>query len=295
MFSYRHAFHAGNHADVLKHSILVQILDYFNQKDTPYWVIDTHAGAGIYDLTDEWATKNAEFTDGLDRVLATEKRPPMIERYLEAVGDFNPDGVANYYPGSPWLAMQALRQKDRLRLFELHPNEIAILQENLAQQDRSVQKKVMVYEQDGFTGLRALLPPPTRRSVTIIDPSYEAKSDYRATLQCVQDALRRFPTGCYAVWYPLVQRREVTELQRSLEKLKDCSWVNATLSVRKPPSDGFGLFGSGMFIINPPYTLHDALARALPWLSKTLALDNRATFTLKKSGASKDKPKDKGD
>ena len=283
MFSYRHAFHAGNHADVLKHSILVHILDYFNQKDNPYWVIDTHAGAGIYDLTDEWATKNAEFVDGLDRLLEADRHPEMIDKYLKAVQAFNTDGIANFYPGSPWLALQALREKDRLRLFELHPTEIDILQQNLAQQDRSVQKKAIVYAQDGFSGLKALLPPPTRRAITIIDPSYEDKADYRKALQCIREAMERFPTGCYALWYPLVQRREVTDLQRTLEKMKDCDWVNATLTVRKPPNDGFGLFGSGMFIINPPFTLHGALAKTLPWLSKQLALDDRATFTLKKS------------
>ncbi len=290
MFSYRHAFHAANHADVLKHSILVHILDYFNQKENPYWVIDTHAGAGIYDLTDEWATKNAEFSDGLDRLLDADKHPALVERYLKSVQAFNPDGIANFYPGSPWLALQALREKDRLRLFELHPTEIEILKENLSLQDRATQKKTMVYEQDGFTGLKALLPPPTRRAITIIDPSYEDKADYRKTLQCVQDAMTRFPTGCYAIWYPLVQRREATELQRTFEKMKDCSWLNATLSVRKPPSDGFGLFGSGMFVINPPWTLHGDLAKALPWLAKQLALDERANFTLKQSASGEKQP-----
>ncbi|HEY9573526.1 MAG TPA: 23S rRNA (adenine(2030)-N(6))-methyltransferase RlmJ, partial [Pusillimonas sp.] len=137
MFSYRHAFHAGNHADVLKHAIFVHILDYYNRKDNPYWVIDTHAGAGLYDLRSDWALKNGEFIDGLDRLLGAGAMPPMIERYLEEVQHFNPDGVANFYPGSPWLALRALRDQDRLRLFEMHPSEANILRQNLETQGRA--------------------------------------------------------------------------------------------------------------------------------------------------------------
>ena len=285
MFSYRHAFHAGNHADVLKHAIFVHILDYFNQKDAPYWVIDTHAGGGIYDLTSEWALKNGEFVDGLDRLLGAEGMPPMIERYLEEVRHFNPDEVANFYPGSPWFALRALRERDRLRLFEMHPSEVDVLKHNLSRQDRLTVRQTTVYEADGFQGLKALLPPPTRRGIVIIDPSYEDKADYRKTIQTINDGLTRFSTGCFIVWYPLVQRREVQELVRSLERLKDTDWVHATLTVRKPTGDGFGLHGSGMFIINPPWTLHKELEKTLPWLREKLAQDDRSSFTLTKSGS----------
>ncbi|WP_397473151.1 23S rRNA (adenine(2030)-N(6))-methyltransferase RlmJ [Pusillimonas sp.] len=282
MFSYRHAFHAGNHADVLKHAILVHILDHFNLKDGPYWVIDTHAGAGIYDLTSEWAQKNGEVVDGLDRLMGPEEKPALIERYLEEVLQFNPDGVANYYPGSPWLALRALRDKDRLRLFEMHPSEIEILKHNLAQQDKQAARQTAVYETDGFADLKALLPPPTRRGVVLIDPSYEDKNDYRKVMQTLDEGLKRFATGCYAVWYPLVQRREAQEMARALERLK-VQWTHASLTVRKPAKEGFGLHGSGMFVINPPYTLYERLQQALPWLSKVLAQDNRASHTLTRS------------
>ncbi len=284
MFSYRHAFHAGNHADVLKHSIFVHVLDYFNRKDAPYWVIDTHAGAGIYDLTSDWAVQNGEFIDGLDRLLGAELMPPMVARYLEEVHHFNPDGVANFYPGSPWLALRALRERDRLRLFEMHPSEAEILKHNLAQQDRAAIRQSTVYEADGFNGLKALLPPPTRRGLVIIDPSYEDKLDYRKTLQTVNDGLARFASGCFLVWYPLVQRREVQEMVRSLERLNTVEWVHATLTVRKPSDDGFGLHGSGMFVVNPPWTLHQELEQTLPWLRQKLAQDDRAAFTLTRSG-----------
>lgn len=282
MFSYRHAFHAGNHADVLKHAILVHILDYFNLKDTPYWVIDTHAGAGIYDLTSDWAIQNGEFVDGLDRLLVANDKPSLITRYLEEVQHFNPDGVANFYPGSPWLALNALRDKDRLRLFEMHPSETEVLQHNLAQQGRQAKRQTTVYERDGFTGLKALLPPPTRRGIVMMDPSYEDKNDYRKVMQALHEGLKRFATGCFVVWYPLVQRLEAQEMMRSMEKMK-VQWVNATLTVCKPAPDGFGLHGSGMFVINPPYTLYGALEQAMPWLAKTLAQDNHAGHVLKRS------------
>lgn len=280
MFSYRHAFHAGNHADVLKHAVFVHILDYYNRKDNPYWVIDTHAGAGLYDLRSDWALKNGEFIDGLDRLLGAASMPPMIERYLEEVQHFNPDGVANFYPGSPWLALRALRDKDRLRLFEMHPSEASVLRQNLEREGRDALRQTTVYEADGFDGLKSQLPPATRRGITIIDPSYEDKQDYRKTLQSVNEGLKRFATGCFAVWYPLVQRREAHEMARSLERLKT-PWVHASLTVRKPAADGFGLHGSGMFVLNPPWTLHAELAATLPWLSEKLKQDDRAGFTLK--------------
>lgn len=279
MFSYRHAFHAGNHADVLKHAIFVNILDYFNRKDAPYWVIDTHAGAGLYDLRSEWALTNGEFVDGLDRVLQAPDMPAMIERYLEEVQAFNPDGVANYYPGSPWLALRALRDRDRLRLFEMHPSEAEVLQHNVAEQGRAAMRQTTVYEADGFEGLKSQLPPPTRRGIVIMDPSYEDKQDYRRTLQAVNEGLKRFATGCFAVWYPLVQRREMQELTRSLERL-ETPWVHASLTVRKPSEDGFGLHGSGMFIVNPPWTLHAELEQTMPWLKDKLGMDDRAGFSL---------------
>ncbi|MBF22571.1 MAG: 23S rRNA (adenine(2030)-N(6))-methyltransferase RlmJ [Pusillimonas sp.] len=286
MFSYRHAFHAANHADVIKHATVVQILDYFNQKEAPYWVIDTHAGAGIYDLTDEWASKNSEHESGLDRLLRAEP-PPMIARYLETIEQFNPDGEARFYPGSPWLALSLLRPKDRLRLFELHPTEFRNLGLNIASLASEDQKKIQTYERDGFAGLKALLPPPTRRAVTLIDPSYEDKSDYRKTLLCLQEALKRFPTGCYLIWYPLVQRREATEMVRALERLHDVNWLNASLTVHRPSRDGLGLHGSGIFIVNPPWTLQKSLKNTLPWLAETLAQDKFATFTLRSNEAQK--------
>lgn len=282
MFSYRHAFHAGNHADVLKHAVLVHIFDHFNKKPAPYWVIDTHAGAGFYDLTGEWAQKKAEYVDGIGRLAGLDVCPALVSRYLEEVGALNPAGELRFYPGSPWLALQAIRDHDRLRLFELHPSEVDVLKQGLTRHARDRSRQVSVTQADGFDGIKALLPPPTRRGMVIIDPSYEAKQDYRRTFTAVQEGLKRFATGCFAIWYPLVQRPEVQTLVRNLERL-DTVWVHATLKVTKPAADGFGLHGSGMFIVNPPWTLDAALAESLPWLVEKLGRDRSAGYTLTRS------------
>lgn len=279
MFSYRHAFHAANHADVLKHAVFLQILDYYTLKDSPFWVIDTHAGAGLYALDGEWASQSGEVTEGLDRLLGQADPPALIERYLAGVKAFNPDGVANVYPGSPCLALHIMRDQDRLRLFELHPTEIEVLNDTLRRQDRSTLRQVTVLQEDGFEGIKRLLPPPTRRGIVLIDPSYEDKHDYRKVLRTVKEGLLRFAQGCFVVWYPLVQRTQAHELARSLENL-DVEWVHASLTVHKPSADGLGLHGSGMFVVNPPWTLREELTQALPWLRKKLAQDDQAKFSL---------------
>ncbi len=275
MFSYRHAFHAGNHADVLKHAILLQIFDHYAQKDSPYTIIDTHTGAGLYDLEDEWAQTKGEFYDGLDKVIEADNPPPMVERYLDVIADLNPDGVARYYPGSPWLALMQLRSQDSFHGFELHPSEFQVLQENVKQLYPRPNKKVRLYAENGFEGLKRLLPPPSRRAVVVMDPSYEAKSDYRQVQHCLDEALKRFAQCCYVIWYPLVQRPEVQQLRRYLES-QTCSWLHTSLSVKARSRNGVGLHGSGMFIVNPPWTLYQTLSEALPWLKSAMAQDDHA-------------------
>lgn len=280
MFSYRHAFHAGNHADVLKHAVLLHILDYYNRKDAPYWVIDTHAGAGVYDLTDAWAEKTAEFRDGIERLWHLPQLPALLADYIDHVRQLNDQGGLSVYPGSPWIALQLMRPADRLRLFELHPTEITHLDENIQMQSRDVARQVSVFEKDGFTGLLSQLPPAPRRGIILIDPSYEDKNDYRHTLTAVKEGLKKFATGCFAVWYPLVRRKEVHDMQKQLEKISDTSWVHVRLAVKRPPENGYGLYGSAMFVVNPPYTLVTALREAMPVLEKQLAQDEHAQFSL---------------
>jgi len=280
MFSYRHAFHAGNHADVLKHAVLLHILDYYNRKDSPYWVIDTHAGAGVYDLTDAWAEKTAEFRDGIERLWHLPQLPALLADYIDHVRQLNDQGGLSVYPGSPWIALQLMRPADRLRLFELHPTEITRLDENIQMQSRDVARQVSVFEKDGFTGLLSQLPPAPRRGIILIDPSYEDKNDYRHTLTAVREGLKKFATGCFAVWYPLVRRKEVHDMQKQLEKISDASWVHVRLAVKRPPENGYGLYGSAMFVVNPPYTLVTALRESMPVLEKQLAQDDQAQFSL---------------
>ena len=284
MFSYRHAFHAGNHADVLKHTVLVQIFEHLRQKDKPFWYFDTHAGAGRYDLSGAWARKTLEADTGISRLWQAPKPPAAVARYLDAVRACNPDGQLRTYPGSPWLAWQLLGERDRLRLFEWHATEVHHLHEAMRQQPREVARRTMVYAADGFVGLKALLPPPPRRGVILIDPAYEDKNDYRRVMQTVREGLERFATGCYAVWYPMIQRREAQMLPEKLSRLPGIEWLHASLLVGDPKLSGLGLHGSGMFVINPPYTLHASLQEALPWLAQTLAGDH-GRHTLQSSNA----------
>lgn len=276
MLSYRHSFHAGNHADVLKHLVLVQLIDYLKQKDKPFWVVDTHAGAGLYALDAGHATQLSEHEGGIARLWARADLPPAVAAYVEAVRPLNPKGTLTAYPGSPWIAFQRLRADDRLRLFELHSTDVATLADNF----REAGRQVMVTHGDGLAGLKALLPPPPRRALTLIDPSYEVAGDYRGVVKTLAEALARFPTGTYAVWYPILAKPEARSLPEKLRALGASSWLDVTLTVRKQPPGTFGMPGSGMFVINPPWTLEKTLNETMPWLVDALGEDEGAAFTL---------------
>lgn len=290
MLSYRHAFHAGNHADVLKHVVLIQLLRYLGQKDAPYMYIDTHSGAGVYALDTGYADKSREYETGIARLWDRNDLPGPLAEYVALIKDMNPSGKMRYYPGSPYCADKVAREQDRIRLFELHPSDSKILEENFrkleshaaAQGQRSGMrgKRVMVNKGDGFAGLKALLPPPSRRGLVLIDPPYEVKDDYRKVKETLADALTRFATGTYAVWYPVLQRMESRQLPDKLKRLPCKDWLNVTLSIGMPSPDGFGLHSSGMFVINPPWTLEPMLRELMPFLVKALASDDAARFTL---------------
>ncbi|MFN3593360.1 MAG: 23S rRNA (adenine(2030)-N(6))-methyltransferase RlmJ [Thiobacillaceae bacterium] len=276
MLSYRHAFHAGNHADVLKHLILVHVLDHLNLKDKPWWYVDSHAGAGVYNLSSDYARKNAEYETGIGRLWARPDLPEAVARYVELVRGLNPDGRLRLYPGSPWIASRLMRRQDRLRLFELHPMDGRLLKQTFAELDQ----RVRIEAADGFEGLKAVLPPPSRRGLTLIDPAYEVKTDYRAVVQALKAGLDRFATGIYAIWYPLLPRHEARELPQRLRRLPGIRWLDVSLSVRAPAAEGFGMHGSGMFVVNPPWTLAATLAATLSWLTRILAQDATADYRL---------------
>lgn len=284
MLSYRHVHHAGNHADVLKHTVLLAVLDYLNQKDKPYWVIDTHAGAGGYRLDTGRARSHAEYENGIGRLWNRGDLPPLLANYLAAIRADNPDGQLRRYPGSPLLALRSMRAADRLRLFELHPADVKLLGQNIAGASPDAQKRVAIRQEDGFAGMKALLPPPPRRGLVLIDPSYEDKRDYAAVVTALKEGLQRFPTGTYMLWYPLLQKNESITLAAKLKKLAP-DWLDLTLTVRPPPSNGMGMHGSGVFLINPPWKLAAAMRETLPWLTGMLAIDKAGCrWMVEKSG-----------
>ncbi len=275
MLSYRHAFHAGNHADVLKHYVLSLVLTYMRQKDKPYCYIDTHAGAGLYHLKDDKARQNAEFEQGIAKLMAATDLTPALANFAALIKSVTDNDPA-FYPGSPVLAHHLLRADDKMCLFELHPSDHALLTANFKNQG----KQVRVAQQDGFAGIKACLPPASRRAVVLIDPPYENKQDYQYVVSMLKDSLKRFASGTYLIWYPLLQRPEPAQMLAELLALKPASWLHVSLSIHAPKSDGFGMHGSGLFIVNPPWTLPQTLNASLPALTELLALDPTAHFSL---------------
>ncbi|MDR2710952.1 MAG: 23S rRNA (adenine(2030)-N(6))-methyltransferase RlmJ [Burkholderiales bacterium] len=282
MLSYRHAFHAGNHADVLKHCVLIALLRHLNQKETPYSYIDTHAGAGLYSLTEGYAAQNAEFLGGIARLWKRSDLPEALADYRDLVRTFNPNAALRFYPGSPLIAQCVMRANDKLRLFELHPSDYPLLAEHC----RPMKRQAQVQKADGFAGLKALLPPPSRRGLVLIDPSFESRDDCRQIIAAVKEGLKRFATGIFAVWYPCLQRRDIDDLRRKLRALSvnnKPQWLDVTLNIQRPAADGFGMHGSGLFIINPPWQLDASLRQWLPFLTGLLAHDDAACFTLEQN------------
>ena len=337
MFSYRHAFHAGNHADVLKHTALLAVLRHMTQKDTALNVFDTHAGAGLYRLDGDYAQTSGEAADGYLKLLAavtpttsTENKPaapanhaqiamnsaasrvpaaaksikkpsqtavlaPALQDYLDMVASFNKAGSHKVYPGSPFIIHHLLqdRDRDRLKLFEIHPTDAKTLAANIAQLNAG--RSIAVLQEDGFEALKKFLPPPSRRALVLCDPSYEIKSDYPRVSEMLTDAVKRFATGTYMVWYPIIPRPEAHDLPRKLKTLANrekLPWLNATLTVKssKLGHDDAGevvrpgLPASGVFVINPPHTLKAALQLALSQASQFLAQGKHKAFEVESGG-----------
>ena len=288
MFSYRHAFHAGNHADVLKHTILIATVQYLTQKEAALTVLDTHGGAGLYRLDGDYASKSGEAEDGILRLAAAKESElaPVLQNYMQMVRSFNQGNAIRNYPGSPFITQALLRGHDRLKAFELHPTDMRSLTGNMAQLE--VRRQVAILHEDGFEGVKKFLPPPSRRALLLCDPSYELKTDYGRVLDMAADGLKRFPTGTYAVWYPIIPRPEAHDLPKRLKTMATKagkSWLHATLTVKSnKTSERGGLPASGMFLINPPFNLKDQLKPAMPQLVKLLGQDSNAGFTLESGG-----------
>jgi len=275
MLAYRHAFHAGNHADVLKHIVLMLVLRHMNAKPKTYRFVDTHGGAGGYSLEGRYAQKKGEYERGIGRLWTRTDLPEVVADYVALVRRFNPDGVLAQYPGSPALAQMLLRPQDQLRAFELHPTEQKILRATLAATPEAI-----AYDGDGFAGLKSQLPPSSRRAAVLIDPSYEGNGDYGRVVATLREALARFAEGVYMVWYPQVSKLEAAKLPKRLEALAPKGWLHARLSVQQPDAQGFGLAGSGMFVVNPPHSLAAQLLGVLPWLVDVLGQYDGAHYAL---------------
>jgi 23S rRNA (adenine2030-N6)-methyltransferase len=280
MLAYRHAFHAGNHADVLKHIVLMLVLRHLATKDKGYRFVDTHGGAGGYSLLGRYARRNAEHDRGIGLLWTRDDLPATVADYVDLVRQFNPDGRLAQYPGSPSLALMLLRAQDELRAFELHPTEQKILRATLAGR-----RHATAIDGDGFEGLRSQLPPPTRRGAVLVDPSYEGNGDYAKVVATLRDAVARFADGVYVVWYPQVSKLEASQLPRRLAALAPKGWLHARMTVQEPDERGFGLAGSGVFVLNPPHTLHATLAEILPYLVDVLGQVAGANFVIDRAAS----------
>ena len=284
MLAYRHAFHAGNHADVLKHLAFTHVLHHMNLKDKGYRVIDTHAGAGGYSLQGEYANKRAEYEQGIARLWGRDDLPQPVADYVALVRQFNGGDVLEQYPGSPAFANFLRRPQDQLHLYELHPTEHRILASYLGEEPG-----VETTMGDGFAAMRRELPPPTRRGVLLIDPPYELKADYARVLAAVREALERFAECTVIVWVPQLQLLETTQLidrlKPTAQSMAKKGWLHARLTVAPAQDQGFGLLGSSVFVINPPHTLKAILTETLPWLATELAQFDGAHASIDSGGA----------
>ena len=282
MLSYRHGFHAGNHADVLKHWLCVLTAQYMGQKDKPFLYVDTHAAAGVYSLKSSIANKTAEFESGIQAIW-DKKTPKAMQPYTDLIKQLNGSDKLKLYPGSPWFVNECLRSQDKARLFELHPQDYVLLKNNFKEN-----RNVKVEKQDGFAGLKSLLPPPSKRAMVVIDPPYEQAHEYKLVVAAMKDSIKRFANGVYIVWYPLINRtKSLTDskkdmaqtMVRQLGLLGGKSFLDVRLWVSGEDEEP-GMYGSGMAIINPPWNLAKQLEEGLPFLVESLGKTAKAGYSL---------------
>jgi 23S rRNA (adenine2030-N6)-methyltransferase len=280
--NYRHAFHAGNFADVIKHIVLVRILTYLQEKEAAFRVIDTHAGAGLYDLTSEEAERSGEWLTGIARVMQARFSPAAIELvtpYLDLVRAFNPQRDLKAYPGSPLIARALLRPQDRLTACELEPNARKKLIEALRRDEQA-----RVVDLDGWMALSAFVPPNERRGLVLIDPPFEAKDEFERMAAGFATAFAKWPTGSYLLWYPAKSRRATDTLAEQVAATTASAaspgkCLRLEFSVAPQAADA-ALTSAGLLIVNPPWTLANELKIILPELEKPLGLGGAGRFRL---------------
>lgn len=263
--NYRHAYHAGNFADVHKHATLGLMIDYLTRKEAAFAYVDTHAGIGLYDLTSVQAEKTGEWQAGIARVMAAMAPPPGIAPFLRVVRELNPDGGLRFYPGSPAVVATLSRPHDRLALCELHPDDAAELRRRFAADTR-----VGIHHRDGYDGIKALVPPPERRGLVLVDPPFEKPGEFERMRQGLAQGLKRWATGIYALWYPIKDPEPVARFRADLTMMGLKNAFAAELMI-KPGDNPLTLNGCGLVVVNPPWQLDEAMAEVLPWLAEVLA------------------------
>lgn len=265
LLSYRHSFHAGNHADVVKHIVQSLILASLQHKDKPFVYHDTHSGVGRYDLTHEWSEKTGEYKQGIARLWQQADVPEDIQSYLASITALNQGDELRYYPGSPRVARAHLRPQDRMVLTELHPSDYPLLEQEF-HRDR----QVAIFKEDGFTRLKASLPPKERRGLVLIDPPYELAKEYRDVINAIAQSYKRWATGIYAIWYPVVNRCDIEDMIEGLQGLGIRKILQIELGV-SPDTNERGMTASGMIVINPPWKLESQMETILPFLKQAIA------------------------
>lgn len=269
MLSYRHSFHAGNHADVLKHLVLLGLLHKLREKDKPFSYLDSHSGAGMYDLLSHNALMNAEHESGISRLWEKDLKHPLVKDYLACIASFNKDERLRFYPGSPAFAQWAARPQDRLQLLDLQTEELEHLHYYLGRDER-----VSIHQRDAFEGLLALTPPEPRRGLALIDPSFEEKDDYQRVVGVARKLLRRWPVGIVAIWYPILglARDRSPWLKSALHREKLPAVTSFELRVAEQAEE-FGMHGSGLLLINTPWQfahlMQEVFEEVLPLLGQS--------------------------
>ncbi|MEP9318677.1 23S rRNA (adenine(2030)-N(6))-methyltransferase RlmJ [Pseudomonas sp. LABIM340] len=263
--NYRHAYHAGNHADVLKHIVLARIFALMARKDTPFAYLDSHSGIGLYDLLGDEASRTGEWESGIGRLYERDDLPELLQDYLGVVSALNPDGGLEFYPGSPELARRLTRPQDRVMLNELHPEDGRLLKANMAGE-----RRISVHQGDGWLLPRAFLPVSEKRGVLLIDPPFEQPDDLERCVTALDEAVGRMRQTVVAIWYPIKDRRQLKRFYQRLENSSAPKMLRVELCVH-PADTADRLNGSGLVIVNPPWPLDEELRGLLPWLAETLA------------------------
>ncbi|AAU38583.1 23S rRNA (adenine(2030)-N(6))-methyltransferase RlmJ [[Mannheimia] succiniciproducens] len=275
MLSYRHSFHAGNHADVVKHIVEMLIIENLTQKEKGFYYLDTHSGVGRYRLFSQESEKTAEFEEGIARLWQRDDLPEEVQRYVDLIKKLNYGGKElRYYAGSPLIAAQMLRPQDRGLLVELHPTDFPLLRNNFKEF-----KNISVKRDDGFQQVKATLPPKERRGLVLMDPPYEMKEDYDLVVNTIVEGYKRFATGVYAVWYPVVLRQQSKRIVKGLEASGIRKILQIELAVR-PDSDQRGMTASGMIVINPPWQLEAQMKKILPYLTNVLVPEGTGSWSV---------------